>query len=609
MFSMKLFSFFLYKQDFDMLVFISKLKTYKRRYLMQKYFKSVLLSMMLVLLASSLSFASVEGSTATAMPDSYTAGAIQTIEFLVWNGSMDAEWLDEIIITLPEGWVITEIWHRAGPNNYGSHLWFMQGQGTNTARWFNNQGFGVHYSQSDRYYGMKVWVPPTAGNVSMVDVWVRGDGWGMPPHDISIPVELYTSEEATIISPFEVHKSVGAGSTFTQMFDYWNNTGHELEVDLSYVAEPGYSVNIFPENFTSGSGDHTNFFVTVTTPAGKAPKAADVIEITAAGYMAATKSYTASASRIKSATPYYAHVYIYVSLMDNFTAGFAAPTQDNRLDAAVVAVHDRIYAIGGYNSATGPVSTVEIYDPVTESWQYGPSLPLGITVDSSSSAAVVEDKIVVQNGTSNKWLYLCTTSNMWHTITAPFDQSYGGKIVAHNNMIYLTGGASIDSQVHVSDKMYQYNIITDSWKAMPSIPAGVWWHQSFVADDVLYVAGGYQGQGTHYSLSADTWAFDFEGQRWYQVESMPEPRWGAAGTYNGEYFVLAGGNDGISATDSIFIYDPSANIWETAKATLPIPTFRFGAAAIGKDIFTVGGWERGSNHNGLSHVQHLESVK
>lgn len=72
-----------------------------------------------------------------------------------------------------------------------------------------------------------------------------------------------------------------------------------------------------------------------------------------------------------------------------------APMPTPRMDLAVVALDDKIYAIGGYNPDQGALSDVEVYDPVTDTWTLASSLPARRI---SGGAAVCSEKIVYLGG-------------------------------------------------------------------------------------------------------------------------------------------------------------------------------------------------------------------
>lgn len=57
-----------------------------------------------------------------------------------------------------------------------------------------------------------------------------------------------------------------------------------------------------------------------------------------------------------------------------------------------------IYVLGGYPSTRTSVTTVQVYDPVTDSWRLGPPLPVALN---HSMAAGVGGRLYVIGGQTN----------------------------------------------------------------------------------------------------------------------------------------------------------------------------------------------------------------
>ena len=86
-----------------------------------------------------------------------------------------------------------------------------------------------------------------------------------------------------------------------------------------------------------------------------------------------------------------------------------------RFQAAVVAHDGRIWAVGGCES-WNPLNSLEIYDPLSDSWSFGPSLN---TPRRGCGLAVRKGQLVVVGGTDGTQS-MCTTEvldveeNAWH---------------------------------------------------------------------------------------------------------------------------------------------------------------------------------------------------
>ena len=76
----------------------------------------------------------------------------------------------------------------------------------------------------------------------------------------------------------------------------------------------------------------------------------------------------------------------------------AAPMSTSRFSHCVVALKDKIYAMGGVAEGDIVTDSVEVYDPATNSWS--PVASMG-TARQLSAAAVVQGKIFVTGGVAS----------------------------------------------------------------------------------------------------------------------------------------------------------------------------------------------------------------
>jgi len=135
------------------------------------------------------------------------------------------------------------------------------------------------------------------------------------------------------------------------------------------------------------------------------------------------------------------------------------PTQRYAMSSGVV--DSKIYVIGGYGSAY--LGTVEIYDPVTDTWSTGANMP---TARYAMTSAVVDGKIYAIGGNSASSGYL--------------------------------------------NKVYIYDPATDVWSTGPNLQTRRQSHISEVVDGMVYVIGG-NGSGSGYLSSVE--ALDLNSPR------------------------------------------------------------------------------------------------
>jgi N-acetylneuraminic acid mutarotase len=119
-------------------------------------------------------------------------------------------------------------------------------------------------------------------------------------------------------------------------------------------------------------------------------------------------------------------------------------------DPTTLEIDPKLYVFGGRTrNADGSVanptlSSMEIYDPLTNQWSSGTSMPTG--------------RRTMSVGTLN-------------------------------NKIQVIGGeATIDGTTFIQNE--EYNPLTQTWRSLPSIPTGVHGAAFGTIDNVIYVAGG-----------------------------------------------------------------------------------------------------------------------
>jgi N-acetylneuraminic acid mutarotase len=121
-----------------------------------------------------------------------------------------------------------------------------------------------------------------------------------------------------------------------------------------------------------------------------------------------------------------------------------------REHVSAVALASKIYALGGRWSGTGELTSVEIYDPATDTWTMGTPMQIA---RAGFGAAVVGGKIVV----------------------------VGGEVLSGNNRALTS--------VEI------YDPVSDSWSDGPVLPVGLHGVPAIGIEDTLYLIGGSDAAG------------------------------------------------------------------------------------------------------------------
>jgi len=148
----------------------------------------------LALATTAMAGRSIDGSVVTLVEptDPLEPGGTYTFRFYVENWSEDYEYISDIIITFPDGYVLdpASIGWEEGPYwSYSSGNWNMSVDGT-VASWLDADG---GYGELDDYEDCYVFVDatlPSDGPRDAIDWLLVGDQWGDPPHEVSGSIDL-----------------------------------------------------------------------------------------------------------------------------------------------------------------------------------------------------------------------------------------------------------------------------------------------------------------------------------------------------------------------------------------------------------------------------------
>lgn len=210
------------------------------------------------------------------------------------------------------------------------------------------------------------------------------------------------------------------------------------------------------------------------------------------------------------------------------------PTRRAWLGLAAYA--ERLYAIGG-EGPDGPSSSVEVYDPESDTWSRGTpkSTPVAYV-----AAALLGDRIFVPGGCAD-----------------------GGEALALAEA---------------------YRPATDTWEKVPSLPHPLCAYALAVHEGRIYLFGGTDGD----SYLADTLVYIPEEGRWEERSPMPQPRaLAAAAPLEGKIYVVGGYRDGRELT-TCTAYDPQRDTWESCTP-LTMARGGLGLVPLAGQLYAIGG--------------------
>ena len=210
-----------------------------------------------------------------------------------------------------------------------------------------------------------------------------------------------------------------------------------------------------------------------------------------------------------------------------------APKPTNSIYSPIAAVGGKIYVFSGF----GSTFTAEEYDPVTDSWTTKSTNPIAMSHD---HAVVINDKIYVFgfNGTAE---YDPVTDTWIPKTTMPMPRSHIAA-VALNNKAYIIGGQA--TGVLSTNTLQEYDPVTDTWTTKTSMSTGRHLHAADVLCGKIAVLGGLEqlfGGGGGITNLDSYEQYDPLTDTWTAEPSLSDIRYrGTATSYDGSLYVFGG---------------------------------------------------------------------
>ena len=242
-----------------------------------------------------------------------------------------------------------------------------------------------------------------------------------------------------------------------------------------------------------------------------------------------------------------------------------------RSGVSVSVVDGKIYAIGGSKTETIQVTrgssfeneelaTVEMYDPVTDTWTQKADMP----IPKKTMTCVVNGKIYAIGGwlTTNEQPHLGTVevydpgTDTWAKAQSMNCGRCSAAINVVNGEIYAIGGLGSHPIQDQSDLFLSnvevFNPKTNQWEEKTEMPAPKALHTASVLDGKIYVIGGYFKENSEFKKLSTIEIYDPATDHWTQVPDMPVGKWGhKTEVIDGQIYIFGGG-----PVTSVHVYDP-----------------------------------------------------
>lgn len=269
-----------------------------------------------------------------------------------------------------------------------------------------------------------------------------------------------------------------------------------------------------------------------------------------------------------------------------------APLATARQEVAVAELGGLVYVIGGFDGTGTVRSTVERYDPATDSWMTVASLPVVIH---HATATAANGKLYVIGGWSDFFATALADvyeydpgTDSWIAKT-DMPTARGSPAAAEvGGMIYVVGGWNAG----VVDDFAAYDPVTDSWTVLTAMPMARNHLGGAGVGGKFYAVGGRTDLGAGTGNVATVELYDPVAASWSGGASLPRPRGGlAVAVTSGLIFALGGeGNDEepSGVFPDVDAYDPSADAW-VPRADMLTARHGIGAAVVAGRIHVPGG--------------------
>jgi N-acetylneuraminic acid mutarotase len=258
-----------------------------------------------------------------------------------------------------------------------------------------------------------------------------------------------------------------------------------------------------------------------------------------------------------------------------------------RYYVGVAAARGWVFVVGGFSDGPEELA-VHAYDIASDSWQRLADLPMPYPMP---SVAAVDDRLFVLNGLEiSQTLEYDFDNDAWlDRARLPATTAPGAAAVAvQGDRIFVAGGVLPGLSSNLlntgirQDGLYAYDVSSDLWLTLPSLPVAVGYSMAAVLDGELWVMGG---SDTHERTDRVS-AYDIASQTWSDKPLLPVSLSSAAsGILQGRIYVTGGiaSSSGVISNLS-FVFDAASQSWQ-GVAPMPTPRFAMGAAAVDDKLY------------------------
>jgi N-acetylneuraminic acid mutarotase len=280
-----------------------------------------------------------------------------------------------------------------------------------------------------------------------------------------------------------------------------------------------------------------------------------------------------------------------------------------RIYLSTSVVNGKIYAIGGATRkipAAISVSTVEEYDPSTDTWIVKSPMP---TPRWGFATGTVEGKIYAIGGAEGYPGSPLTTveeynpaTDTWTTKSPMPTARWGLSASVVNGKIYAIGGGIPSGYRDVEE----YDPVTDTWTKKASIPIGRYAISTSAVNGKIYAIGGVVSYPTitpkvhEYNPVTDTWTT--------KADMLTARAYPSTCVVDGKIYAMGGAqrDPDNPPVPTVEVYDPMIDVW-TSEADMPTARTVFSTSVVNGKIYVMGGSTTGSWDPDLKMVEEYDT--
>ncbi len=258
-----------------------------------------------------------------------------------------------------------------------------------------------------------------------------------------------------------------------------------------------------------------------------------------------------------------------------------------RTEVAVAAWSGRIYVIGGFDGFARTTSTVQVYDPTTDTWTMGPPLPRGVH---HAMAAAIGDRLYLVGGFSG------VRFAPSHRVFA-FDGSTWREVTPLPEPLGASGIAVLDGRIHVVSGQgragnvrshYVYDPGRNVWGRLAELEVARDHLALAALDGKLYAIGGRRGGKISRNLAVVE-VYDPRTDAWSAAPRLVNARSGHTAAVLAGRICVFGGEEPRATIRPVEVFDGRS--WSVATS-LPTPRHGLGSAVHVDAIFVLSGGKR-----------------